>query len=1321
MSGKLVIKQAFGINPNIKNCLVFTEEHHLAYLCGHQIAVINTESKDQNFITGTNSYQHQSLGISAMVVSLAKKIIAVAEKVEPAAIITLYDAHTLRKKRLLTYNELGSNEIRCIAFSEDGRFMLVQGCGPDWNLVLWSIEKAAKVVTSVKISQSDETPVHQVSFCPWDSSVVLVIGRSILRMFRFSEGQLRQIQLIVRRESANFISHVWLPEDNLLIGTDSGDIMYIENFEFRGYISTSSGQEGEVPHPVLCLAPYARGFVMGSHFGELKLFERQEDLKEKYALEDACSLPGERPGHILTFAVGPDDGLACATDRQQLLSISLSNLIGIKEGTGGVENILTSFHGPSDRGEAAITGIDVALWKHILVTTGRDCTVRVWNTSDKRMELMKTFEDEPIGLSVHPSGLYIAVAFSEKILILSLLLEEIHIVRELVARQCSGIKFSHGGQYLAAMNGSNLQLYSTFTGASVGTLRGHNNKIRSVVWMQADAKIMTIGSEGMVYFWDLFPVTRRPEHFAGAIPITSGSGPMDGSKVFITTQEKLLKELDFSSHGPISSMGSAIASAAAVLGSSAAGLEGAVQITKSTEMNGHYSSCMLYDEVRKLLIMGTQAEDIPGSILTVSVAGQISNQLEVNSIHSGAISAMCTSRDGNMVISGDVNGIICISEFESAAHSKQVMKEGIGSFEFIDEVLIHKSDLDYRKGQINLLTGKVAELNSNNEHQLRLKDLEHSDKKQEIEDKFNTQLEAERLKFNELEAEKRQIEKDFAGKVTSLEQYQADELKAIEFKYKTKQNAEENRHRVLQEETEDAHKRWNSENAALVESHQKYLQELTVEYEEKLLAEQYAQKDLVREKDVLKVNFDSQQQETEIDGDHEVAEMKIRYDTKLKQEEETALQLMQMHAIMTKTHDTLVKDSNQQKVEIKRLKDKESRLYETIYSLEKDIQSHKKEIREREETITDKEKRIFDLKKKNQELEKFRFVLDYKIKELKLQIAPRENEINTMRTQIGEMDLELDQYNKSNLALNLMIEELRLKLDGVKRELLNQEERCAVSERLMERFKRDLQELWALRNDQTAFKASMIKMYRIYVQEDISPSMMAGGAGGRGTDMEDPQQVYNRDREQMERSLDSLRRSMKTEAVAHKRDLGKMMRESVMLTKELNNLRKQARSMQMQKKAIEQAGDLGPQTDLNELMMLIGVHVKKVAANPGAAGDNNTNDAAGGDLMPPAPPGMTGRRSAGASGGGTRTAALKTTHADGKMVLNSRGGGGGGGGASTGRTGRQDPRQDQWEAWREIQMQYDQMKQLEDSLMSVCYSLNIDPIPVIVGIDTSLM
>jgi predicted RNase H-like nuclease (RuvC/YqgF family) len=58
-----------------------------------------------------------------------------------------------------------------------------------------------------------------------------------------------------------------------------------------------------------------------------------------------------------------------------------------------------------------------------------------------------------------------------------------------------------------------------------------------------------------------------------------------------------------------------------------------------------------------------------------------------------------------------------------------------------------------------------------------------------------------------------------------------------------------------------------------------------------------------------------------------------------------------------------------------------------LAGLEKDIGGLKREIRERDETIGDKERRIYELKKKNQELEKFKFVLDYKIKELKKQVG----------------------------------------------------------------------------------------------------------------------------------------------------------------------------------------------------------------------------------------------------------------------------------------------------------------------------------------------
>ena len=74
---------------------------------------------------------------------------------------------------------------------------------------------------------------------------------------------------------------------------------------------------------------------------------------------------------------------------------------------------------------------------------------------------------------------------------------------------------------------------------------------------------------------------------------------------------------------------------------------------------------------------------------------------------------------------------------------------------------------------------------------------------------------------------------------------------------------------------------------------------------------------------------------------------------------------------------------------IKRLK----RLICSLLPILKDTDSHAKEIEEREKTIADKTRRIYDLRKKTQELEKFKFVLDYKIKELKRDIGPREEVI----------------------------------------------------------------------------------------------------------------------------------------------------------------------------------------------------------------------------------------------------------------------------------------------------------------------------------------
>ena len=43
-----------------------------------------------------------------------------------------------------------------------------------------------------------------------------------------------------------------------------------------------------------------------------------------------------------------------------------------------------------------------------------DKALRVWNFQDKSSELISFFDDAPLAVSLHPSGLYLLVSFGEK-------------------------------------------------------------------------------------------------------------------------------------------------------------------------------------------------------------------------------------------------------------------------------------------------------------------------------------------------------------------------------------------------------------------------------------------------------------------------------------------------------------------------------------------------------------------------------------------------------------------------------------------------------------------------------------------------------------------------------------------------------------------------------------------------------------------------------------------------------------------------------------------------------------------------------------------
>jgi hypothetical protein len=77
------------------------------------------------------------------------------------------------------------------------------------------------------------------------------------------------------------------------------------------------------------------------------------------------------------------------------------------------------------------------------------------------------------------------------------------------------------------------------------------------------------------------------------------------------------------------------------------------------------------------------------------------------------------------------------------------------------------------------------------------------------------------------------------------------------------------------------------------------------------------------------------------------------------------------------------------------------------------------------------------LKKKTQELEKFKFVLDYKIKELRTDIGPRGKKINELKEDTDRMKQEAMHFMRVNNNLSLIVEDLRMRQSGLTQETRN--------------------------------------------------------------------------------------------------------------------------------------------------------------------------------------------------------------------------------------------------------------------------------------------
>ena len=73
---------------------------------------------------------------------------------------------------------------------------------------------------------------RQVSFNPSDNTVLCLTGDMIFKLLRYSEGALKTFGY-ARTELANYLSHCWISDEKLVVGTNNGRLQLFEGSDLK--------------------------------------------------------------------------------------------------------------------------------------------------------------------------------------------------------------------------------------------------------------------------------------------------------------------------------------------------------------------------------------------------------------------------------------------------------------------------------------------------------------------------------------------------------------------------------------------------------------------------------------------------------------------------------------------------------------------------------------------------------------------------------------------------------------------------------------------------------------------------------------------------------------------------------------------------------------------------------------------------------------------------------------------------------------------------------------------------------------------------------
>uniref|UniRef100_A0A7S4PPE0 Uncharacterized protein n=1 Tax=Guillardia theta TaxID=55529 RepID=A0A7S4PPE0_GUITH len=484
----LQFSHCYGAWSGVRDNVIHTSDNSIAYPAGRHLCVYNSETKEMSFLLQPENVEVMT-AISAS--PNTRKYLAVAEQlVDGTSQVSVFN--TASEKRVKTLSHADCKTFVSLCFSNDSKFLVTVGGGPEFTMIYWNWFHA-KVVASCRINSE----VRRVSFSPLDNVQIASSGPGLLKLWRLQESTLKGFNMLSGKiASSNFTDHAWAPGDRLLASTDNGDVLVVEQGELRCIVKTRlSGS------PINSLSVYSSGFIIGGTEGRMSVYEKN-DAREKGEDKDPYhhfkTFRSNEHVEILSVSVSPqEETLAAFFSNNQVATFPIVNIDILKEGDNHFQYVGSGFH------SQPVTGLDICVRRPLVATCGGDRSVRIWNYMDKNCEVSKIFSEDLSAIAIHPSGFHVLIGFTDKLRFFNVLMDDLRQFQEFPIKGCKEVRFSHGGHKFAAVNISNIVIFSTYTFEKLGVLISHTAMVKSISFSPDDLRLVSAGVDGAVYEWSL--------------------------------------------------------------------------------------------------------------------------------------------------------------------------------------------------------------------------------------------------------------------------------------------------------------------------------------------------------------------------------------------------------------------------------------------------------------------------------------------------------------------------------------------------------------------------------------------------------------------------------------------------------------------------------------------------------------------------------------------------------------------------------------------------------------------------------------------------